>query len=117
MEIKKFIDSLISLRIILEEIEKINVIEKLEIMKTEEITKELKELEIDELEELERSLKFLALKNRFWGRSNNLREESRLREITRNKINEIVKSKIEIKRLKIKTIELKSSKLLTDLNM
>ena len=39
MEIEKFIDSLISLRIILEEIEKVNVIEKLEIIKMEEMTK------------------------------------------------------------------------------
>ena len=35
MEIEKFIDSLISLRVILKQIEKINVIEKLEIIKIE----------------------------------------------------------------------------------
>ena len=39
MEIEKFTDSLISLRTTLEEIEKINVVEKLEIIKMEEITK------------------------------------------------------------------------------
>ena len=39
MEIKKIIDSLISLIIILKEIEKINYIEKLEIIKMEETTK------------------------------------------------------------------------------
>ena len=75
----------------------------------------------DELEELERSLNFLAIKNRFWVRpNNNFREELRLREITRKKINEIEKLETEIKemkRLRIKAIELKSFKLLSALNM
>ena len=42
MEIGKFMDSLISLRIILEEKEKINVIERLKIIKIEEMTKKTK---------------------------------------------------------------------------
>ena len=109
MGIEQFIDSLISLRIILEKT-KINVIEKLKIIKMEEITiKELKELE-----ELERSLDFVAIKTRFLGRPN------KFREITRKKINEIEKLKTEIKEmkiLKIEAIKLKSSKLLSDLNI
>ena len=50
--------------------------------------KDLKELEIRKinvLEKLERSLNFLAIKNKFWGRSNNFNEELRLREITGKK--------------------------------
>ena len=62
MEIERFIESLISLRIILKKIEKTNFIEKLKIIKMETITeKELKETKIrkiDELEELERSFNF-----------------------------------------------------------
>ena len=84
-------------------------------MKMGEGTKKvLKELEVDELEELERSLNFAAMKIRFWGKRNNFREELRLKEITRKKMNEIRKEIKEMKRLKIK---LKSFKLLSDLNI
>ena len=76
--------------------------------------KVLKELEVDELEELERSLNFTAMKIRFWGKPNNFREELRLKEITRKRMNEIKKEIKEMKRLKIK---LKSFKLLSDLNI
>ena len=76
--------------------------------------KVLKELEVDELEELERSLNFAAMKIRFWGKPNNFREELRLKEITRKRMNEIKKEVKEMKRLKIK---LKSFKLLSDLNI
>ena len=84
-------------------------------MKMGEGTKKvLKELEVDELEELERSLNFAAMKIRFWGKPNNFREELRLKEITRKRMNEIKKEVKEMKRLKIK---LKSFKLLSDLNI
>ena len=76
--------------------------------------KVLKELEVDELKELERSLNFAAMKIRFWGKPNNFREELRLKEITRKRMNEIKKEIKEMKRLKIK---LKSFKLLSDLNI
>ena len=76
--------------------------------------KVLKELEVDELEELERTLNFAAMKIRFWGKPNNFREELRLKEITRKRMNEIKKEVKEMKRLKIK---LKSFKLLSDLNI
>ena len=75
---------------------------------------------MDELNKLDRSLNFSAIKNRFWRKSNNFREELRLREITRKKMKEIQKLKGEIKemkRLRIETLELKSSKLLGDLNL
>ena len=52
MEIEKFIDSLVHVRVTLEEIEKINIPERLKTIKIKETKKELKELEIDELEEL-----------------------------------------------------------------
>ena len=84
-------------------------------MKMGEGTKKvLKELEVDELEELERSLNFAAMKIRFRGKPNNFREELRLKEITRKRMNEIKKEIKEMKRLKIK---LKSFKLLSDLNI
>ena len=56
-------------------------------------------------------MSFVATKNRFLGRPNNFRE------IAREKIYEMETLKREIKRLKIETIKLESSKLLTDLNM
>ena len=56
-------------------------------------------------------MSFVATKNRFLGRPNNFRE------ITREKIYEMETLKREIKRLKIETIKLESSKLLSDLNM
>ena len=82
--------------------------------------KKLEIKKMDELNKLDRSLNFSAIKNRFWRKSNNFREELRLREITRKKMKEIQKLKAEIKemkRLRIETIELKSSKLLGDLNL
>ena len=124
MEIKKFKDSLIDLRRILEVMEKIKISERLEIVKIKEITKkELKKLEIitiDELEELERKSNFAAMKKRFWKIPNSIKEKVKLREITRKKIIEIetLETKIkEMKELEIVMIEDKSSKLLRDLNI
>ena len=65
--------------------------------------KVLKELEVDELEELERSLNFAAMKIRFWGKRNNFREELRLKEITRKKMNEIKKRNKRDEKIKNKT--------------
>ena len=65
MEIKKFKESLIDLRTILEVIKKIEISERLEIEKIEEVTKkELEKLEIIiyQLEVLERKINFTALK-------------------------------------------------------
>ena len=119
MEIKKFKDSLIDLRTILEVIKKIEISERLEIEKIEEVTKkQLEKLEIIiyRLEVLERKISFTALKER----PNSIEEELRLRKITRKEINDIEKLETEIKEmeeLKIKKLEDKSSKLLGDLNM
>ena len=73
MEIEKFRDRLIDLKVILEKIKlkdgKIEIIEKLEIVIIKQIARKgLKELEIkriDESEDLERNSNFMAIKNRF----------------------------------------------------
>ena len=65
-------------------------------------------------------MKFVAIKNRYSGRPNNIKEELKLRNITRKNINEIDRLETEIKEmkeLKIEMIEHKSSRLLEDLNM
>ena len=91
------------LRAIIEEIEKINIIERLDSKKIKEITKkELKALEIKNrwIRELRRSLTFLAIKSRFWERQNSIQEELKLRKITRKKTNEIERSETETKEMK-----------------
>lgn len=68
-------DNLIDLRIIMEEIGKINNNEKLKIEKIKGITrKALKVFKIEQTEELERKLRFLAVKNRSF---RNLSEEEK----------------------------------------
>ena len=68
-------DNLIDLRIIMEEIGKINNNEKLKIEKIKGITrKALKIFKIEQTEELERKLRFLAVKNRSF---RNLSEEEK----------------------------------------
>lgn len=68
-------DNLIDLRIIMEEIGKINNNEKLKIEKIKGITrKALKAFKIEQTEELERKLRFLAVKNRSF---RNLSEEEK----------------------------------------
>lgn len=68
-------DNLIDLRIIMEEIGKINNNEKLKIEKIKGRTrKALKVFKIEQTEELERKLRFLAVKNRSF---RNLSEEEK----------------------------------------
>ena len=68
-------DNLIDLRIIMEEIGKINNNEKLKIEKIKGITrKALKVFKIEQTKELERKLRFLAVKNRSF---RNLSEEEK----------------------------------------
>ena len=70
-----YMDNLIDLRIIMEEIGKINNNEKLKIEKIKGITrKALKVFKIEQTEELERKLRFLAVKNRSF---RNLSEEEK----------------------------------------
>ena len=70
-----YMDNLIDLRIIMEEIGKINNNEKLKIEKIKGITrKALKVFKTEQTEELERKLRFLAVKNRSF---RNLSEEEK----------------------------------------
>ena len=66
-------------------------------------------------------MNFVAIKNRFWGGPNNIKEELKLKKLTRKKINKIERLETEIEEeieeLKTKVKEHKSSKLLDDLNM
>ena len=123
MEIEKFIDRIIHLRVITEEIEQRNFIEKLKTKnnerKSKKRAKRIGNKKFDELVELGRSLNFLAIKIRFWGGSNGIKERLRLREITWKKINETEKLETETKerkRLKLQAMHLKISKLLGILN-
>ena len=123
MEIEKFIDRIIHLRVITEEIEQRNFIEKLKTKnnerKSKKRAKRIGNKKFDELVELGRSLNFLAIKIRFWGGPNGIKERLRLREITWKKINEIEKLETEtkeMKRLKLQAMHLKISKLLGILN-
>ena len=83
--IKKFKNKLTVLKEILRDEEKINKIKALNLKKEEQAEKELNKLEKEkdeELEMLQENLKFLALKNRYWGRSNGFREDIELKEKT-----------------------------------
>ena len=70
MMIKKFKDSLTDLKTILDKIDKIKIIKRLETNQIEETTnKELKELEIKKIDELEKfyaKLGFRSLNTDFW---------------------------------------------------
>ena len=52
---------------------------------------------MDKLDELERKLNYTAIKSRFWGRPSSIEEQIELRKITRKKIDEINRSKMETK--------------------
>ena len=41
--------------------------------------------QIDELEELQRKLNFSAIKNKFWGGPNSIKEKLKLRKITKKR--------------------------------
>ena len=102
------ITSLITLKVILEDIDKINIVEDLE------INKKIKELEgekIDELEFLEEELRIRTLRNIFLVKPIRIEEEIELREQTRKKIDNIE----EVKE-KAKGWEFKNVKILEDLN-
>ena len=102
------INSLITLKVILENIDKISIAKDLQ------INNQIKQLEaekIDELELLHEELRFITLKNRFLGRSNKIEEERELRRQTKKKIDNIEELKEEVKEW-----EFKSVTILQDLN-
>ena len=102
------ITSLVTLKVILEDIDKISIIKDLE------INNEIKELEtekIDELELLQEELRIMTLRNRFLGRPSKIEQEIDIRRKTKKKIDNIEKLKKEVKEQ-----EFISVKILQDLN-
>ena len=107
------ITSLITLKVILEDIDKISTVIHLVINNK---IKQLQAEKTDELELLEEELRIIRLRNRFLGRPNKIRcnsieEEIDLRRQTKKKIDNIEKLKEEVKES-----EFKSVKILQDLN-
>ena len=102
------ITSLITLKVILEKIDKISIVKDLEINNK---IKELEAEKIDELELLQEELRFRNFKNRFFGRPNKIEEEIVLREQTKKKIDNIEELEEEVREW-----EFKSVKTLQDLN-
>ena len=102
------ITSLITLKLILENIDTISIIKDLE------INNELEELETEkivELELLQENLRIKTLRNRFLGRPNKIEEEIELREQKRKRIVDIEELKKEVEEREFKVV-----KILQDLN-
>ena len=79
--------------------------------------KELEMKKIDELEGLGETLNFAAIKKKFLGGLNSIKEKLKLRKITRKKILEIGRLETEIKEIEGLGIETIEDKLLTDVNI
>ena len=97
-----------TLKVILEDIDKTSIVIDLE------INNEIKKLEaekVDELESLQEELKIRTLKNRFLGKPNKLEEEIALRRQIKKKIDNIEELKEEVKEWKFKNV-----RILEDLN-
>ena len=102
------ITSLVTLKVILEDIDKISIIKDLEINNK---IKELETEKIDELELLQEELRIMTLRNRFLGRPSKIEQEIDIRRQTKKKIDNIEKLKKEVKEQ-----EFISVKILQDLN-
>ena len=102
------ITSLVTLKLILEDIDKIAIVKDLEINSK---IKQLEAEKIDELELLQGELKIITLRNRFLIKPNKIEEEIKLRRQTKKKIDKIEELKEEVKEW-----EFKSVKILQDLN-
>ena len=100
--------SLITLKVILEDIDKIKRVIDLDINNK---IKQLEAEKTDDLELLEDELRIITLRNRFLGRPNNIEEELDLRKQTKKKIDNIEELKEEVNEW-----EFKSAKILQDLN-
>ena len=100
--------SLITLKVILEDIDKIKIVIDLDINNK---IKQLEAEKTDDLELLEDELRIITLRNRFLGRPNNIEEELDLRRQTKKKIDNIEELKEEVNEW-----EFKSAKMLQDLN-
>ena len=96
------ITSLITLKIISDNIDKISII------KDFEISNKIKELEaekIHELELLQEELRFITLKNRFFGRPSKIKGEIELRAQTKKKTDNIEELKEEVKEWELKVLK------------
>ena len=105
----ELITSLIALKIILEDIDKISIVIDLEINNNK--IKQLEAEKVNELELLEEEWNIMTLRNRFLRRPNNVEEEIDLRRQTQKKIDNREELKEEAKEW-----EFKSVKILQDLN-
>ena len=95
----------VTLTLILEDIDKINIV----------INDKIKQLEVEkayELEFLEETLRNITLRNRYHGRPNNIEEEIDLRRQTKKKTDNIEKLRKEV----VKEWEFRYYKILKDLN-
>ena len=88
------ITSLITLNVILEDIDKTMIVKDLEINNK---IKQLEEEKTDKLELLEEELKIIILRNRFLGRPNNVEEEIDLSRQTKKKIDNVEELNKEVK--------------------
>ena len=102
------ITSLITLKVIPEDIDKVSTVIDLDINNK---MQQLEAEKADELELLEEELRIMTLRNRFLGRPNNIDEEIDLRRQTNKKIDKIKELKEEVKEWKFKRV-----KILQDLN-
>ena len=97
------ITGLITLKVILENIDNISIVKDLEINNK---IKKLEAEKIDELELLEEELRIRTLRNRFLGKPNKIEDEIELREQTRKKIDNIKKLKEEVKEWGFKSLKI-----------
>ena len=97
------ITSLITLKVILEDINKISIVIDLDINNK---IKKLEAEKIDQLELLQEELRITALKNRFLRRPNKIEEEIDLRKQTKKKIDNIEELKEEVKEWEFKSVKI-----------
>ena len=97
------ITSLITLKVILENIDITCRVKALEINNK---IKQLEAEKIDGLELLQEELRFGTLKNRFFGRPNKIEEEIELREQTKKKTGNVEELKEEVKEWEFKSVKI-----------
>ena len=96
------ITTLINLKIILEDIDKISVVIDLE------MNNKIKQSEAEKiiLELLEEELRIITQRNKYHGKLNNFKEEIDLRRQTKKKIDNIEELKEEVKEWEFKTVRI-----------
>ena len=97
------ITSLITLKVILKNIDKITIVKDLE------ANNKIKQLEAEKIYELgllEQELRFITLKNKYWGRPKRDIEEIELREQIKKKIDNTEELKEEVKEWEFKSVKM-----------